>query len=235
MNIKTKTLIILVILITIFSCNNIEKDKSEFVLNNTSKNIKIENEDFKDSLVYKFSLYGMKIDPFIVKNNDTLYLKLFVSSPSFIDQTSQKLIVTLISFELRRYLEKFNIIIWDWIDEGLENEIRQYKLNKSDLLFLINETRNRPQFVNTMKYLLANMTQNEYLYCNHVINTLHRLDSSVFYFNDNFWTLIQEYADNQSSNREIDDYFIRFQKLVILDTSMIRRDIILNIDSFINK
>lgn len=158
-----------------------------------------------------------------------LFVSLNIKSPSLIDSESQQLMLCYVGFILFNELKEYNIINYTVVDEGLENDILHYKVNNDNLSHMCILFSKDECYRKVVIYLLKNITNDENVRANIVINELFKLMPDRFKYNGSFWGLLQDYSVNTNSN-----YYNVFKWAIKADHDIFRYKHINAIDSIYN-
>lgn len=179
----------LIFFISIFfmlsNCNNKEKAKQDEDCG------KIEELASK-----KMKQYGRDVIFNSTYTSNVIKTELFIKSPSFLDMETQKLILSVLAYEMYSCYRHFEKVEYIYNDEGFEHEPLYFTHTRAHIELYFNEYSNNEMFVNLLKYSMKNMSQEEVLASNNIIKELNKIVPDLFYFKGSFWMLLHSYSKN---------------------------------------
>lgn len=222
MKIRIINLILLLLAISLMGCGYSKNEQNEDV-----------------PITYKidttFKNYNRNVESSIFGNaNDSLKIKVYVHSPYYVEESTNKLILSFIASDLFDEFKKYDFVGFIWISEGFEHDPLLYSLNKQELQEIKNHTNSNPIFKDIVMYVLNNFSQDEYLYANYIISETNRLVAQENPYNGNFWMLLYSYSRNNISDSTAIKFYKKFSKLVVLDSTMFNDEYINEIDDIVN-
>jgi len=151
-------------------------------------------KELDDKITTVFSQYGRKVIVHSSINEDRLKIDLFFKSPSFIDPETQKMMLSLLSYHMHTIFDDFGGVDFNYIDEGFEREPLFYSQEKNDVEYSFGMFNRNKMFLDQVTYVLNDMSQNELLASNLIIEELNRIIPNAFSFKGSFWLLLYQYS-----------------------------------------
>jgi hypothetical protein len=149
----------------------------------------------------------------ISETNNELNVSIYIYSPSFLDEETHKLMLSLLVFKLYDKLEKYDNVNFIVNDEKFEHEPLRYSTDKGAMNMFFNNYNSNPLFVELLSFSLSNMTQDDLIRCNLIIEELYKLMPNEFNFNGSFWLLLENFSKSSETDSTGFKQFRMFSKV----------------------
>lgn len=178
----------------------------------------IDTEKVDSLLVNVLEKYGRKSRLKSEVIGDTLFIKLYVYSPSFLDKETHSIILALVNYEMYSYLKNYNVVKYNYVDEGFENDPGMYRYDSVNIINIYSNFTQNITFKNMLRYSLQNLAQDELLRCNVIIQELNRIMPEEFDFKGSFWKLLEV---TSKQKEELNKYFVIFSRAASIEASQV--------------
>ena len=203
------------------------------ILNSSCENLK---QEFSESITSTFHEFGRKIEVReISKTNNELNVSIYIYSPSFLDEETHKLMLSLLTFKLYDKLEKYDNLNFIINDEKFEHEPLRYSIDNSAMNMFFNNYNSNPLFVELLSFSLSSMTQDDLLRCNLIIKELNKLMPDEFNFNGSFWLFLENFSKSTETDSTGFKQFRMFSKVTKVPEFKINHVLIDSLNSIYNK
>jgi len=203
------------------------------ILNSSCENLK---QEFSESITLTFQEFGRKAEVReITETNNELNVSIYIYSPSFLDEETHKLMLSLLSFKLFDKLEKYDNVNYFITDEKFEHEPLRYSISKESLNMFFKNYNSNPLFVELSSYSLSNMTQDDLIRCNKIIKELYKLMPDEFNFNGSYWLLLENFSKSNDTDSTGLKQFRMFSKVTRVPAFKVNQAVIDSLTSIYNK